>query len=416
MPFLQGDTMFRPICIAACMLFVLQTRSFSYNCDRPGSNWSDSYSVNGKCYCATTFDHGIGAFEVMTPAGLKTVKEICEAVGPGPGKSGNPVYNDIQCGNGPANFAGDEDPDCCPGRTDQGASGCVVIGPMWDLSVFGSGPQASPVTNNDTVYASRGMPLTTLDYYSGVLRNDYDPNGDLFSAELFQDASHGTVSLNDNGTFTYTPEGDYYGTDEFSYRATDGAPSNVSTVTVNIVNGIIVDWDDYSTRNRTKHKMDVPGYLGTEYNNIRSDGSLKILSNLPASIYQVEFLYLAQGESRTATFKVDGSTVTSSLEMGEGEQDTWQSSVLDDVSVNENADLVMEHSGSGIYPDYMVFTPVDATGNTTLRQTRPRVGSGSGLSKTVSSTGIVLTNRSGRTISLRGQVVQSQLNKLLLRD
>lgn len=98
----------------------------------PGNNWSDSYSVDGKCYCATTFDHAIGTYEVDTPVGKRTVQQVCDALGPGPGIEGNPVYNDIQCGNGPANDAGDEG--YCPGRVDQGRSGCCTIGPKWDLS------------------------------------------------------------------------------------------------------------------------------------------------------------------------------------------------------------------------------------------------------------------------------------------
>lgn len=98
----------------------------------PGSNWSDSYSVDGRCYCDTTYDHGIGDVVVDTPVGPRTVREVCEAIGPGPGAEGNPVYNDVQCGNGPPNDAGDED--WCPGRVDQGRDGCCTLGPLWDLS------------------------------------------------------------------------------------------------------------------------------------------------------------------------------------------------------------------------------------------------------------------------------------------
>ncbi len=99
-----------------------------------GIGWADSYSVDGRCYCASSFDHNIGGIEVDTPAGSRTVMEVCEAIGPGPGIEGNPIFNDIQCGNGPANDAGDED--WCPGRVDQGEAGCCVAGPRWDLSVF----------------------------------------------------------------------------------------------------------------------------------------------------------------------------------------------------------------------------------------------------------------------------------------
>lgn len=100
----------------------------------PGSGWHDSYSVGSQCYCETTFDHNIGDIEVDTPVGTRTVREVCDAIGPGPGSDGRPLYNDIQCGNGPANDAGDEDD--CPGRVDIGREGCGHIGPTWDLSVL----------------------------------------------------------------------------------------------------------------------------------------------------------------------------------------------------------------------------------------------------------------------------------------
>ncbi len=99
-----------------------------------GVGWADSYSVGDACYCATTFDHNIGGITVDTPDGPKTVREVCDTLGEGPGIADRPIYNDVQCGNGPANDAGDEDD--CPGRVDIGLEGCGQIGPKWDLSVF----------------------------------------------------------------------------------------------------------------------------------------------------------------------------------------------------------------------------------------------------------------------------------------
>ncbi len=104
--------------------------------DPGGIGWADSYSVGDECYCATTFDHNIGGITVDTPDGPKTVREVCDTLGDGPGIEGRPIYNDVQCGNGPANDAGDEDD--CPGRVDIGRDGCGQIGPKWDLSVFES--------------------------------------------------------------------------------------------------------------------------------------------------------------------------------------------------------------------------------------------------------------------------------------
>jgi hypothetical protein len=95
---------------------------------RVRSGWTDSYSVGDACYCDSTFDHNIGSVRVQTPKGMKTVREVCYLLGPGPGKANRPIYNDIQCGNGPPNDAGDEI--TCPGRTDQG---CKYIGPKWNF-------------------------------------------------------------------------------------------------------------------------------------------------------------------------------------------------------------------------------------------------------------------------------------------
>lgn len=100
----------------------------------PGANWADSYSVGDRCYCATTFDHNIGPIVVDTDIGPMTVFEACELLGEGPfpGGEGRPVYNDVQCGNGPANDAGDED--FCPGRVDLQKTGCTHIGPTWNFT------------------------------------------------------------------------------------------------------------------------------------------------------------------------------------------------------------------------------------------------------------------------------------------
>jgi len=100
----------------------------------PGNNWVDSYSVGDRCYCATTFDHNIGPILVDTDIGTMTVRQACDQLGQGPfpGGAGRPIYNDVQCGNGPANDAGDED--YCPGRVDLAKAGCTHIGPTWNFS------------------------------------------------------------------------------------------------------------------------------------------------------------------------------------------------------------------------------------------------------------------------------------------
>ncbi len=56
----------------------------------------------------------------------------------------------------------------------------------------------------------------------GVLQNDFDPPGDPLTASLVSTTSHGSLTLNSDGSFSYTPNNGFIGTDSFIYRAYDG--------------------------------------------------------------------------------------------------------------------------------------------------------------------------------------------------
>lgn len=73
----------------------------------------------------------------------------------------------------------------------------------------------------------------------GVLANDADPDDDALTAVLDDDVTHGTLDLEADGSFTYTPDHDFHGEDSFTYHASDGGlqSSNVTvTITVNAQN------------------------------------------------------------------------------------------------------------------------------------------------------------------------------------
>lgn len=67
----------------------------------------------------------------------------------------------------------------------------------------------------------------------GVLANDSDIDGDVLQSVLCSGASNGVVMLNTNGSFTYTPNPGFAGSDSFTYRAFDGV-TNSPCVTVSI--------------------------------------------------------------------------------------------------------------------------------------------------------------------------------------
>ena len=78
---------------------------------------------------------------------------------------------------------------------------------------------------------------TTLNQASpGVLANDDDPDTDsTLTAALVTGPSHGTLVLNANGSFTYTPAPGYNGPDSFTYKANDGTvDTNIATVAITV--------------------------------------------------------------------------------------------------------------------------------------------------------------------------------------
>jgi VCBS repeat-containing protein len=69
----------------------------------------------------------------------------------------------------------------------------------------------------------------------GVLANDEDDDGDSLTASRISNPSHGSLTFNSDGSFTYQPNEDYVGTDTFTYRANDGtANSSPATVTITV--------------------------------------------------------------------------------------------------------------------------------------------------------------------------------------
>jgi len=91
-----------------------------------------------------------------------------------------------------------------------------------------------PVANNDTYSVIEDSVLNVVE--PGVLQNDLDVDGDALTVQLQSGVSHGTLTLNANGSFVYTPGLNYYGTDAFTYRAYDGqAYSGIANVTINVI-------------------------------------------------------------------------------------------------------------------------------------------------------------------------------------
>jgi len=65
------------------------------------------------------------------------------------------------------------------------------------------------------------------------LGNDTEVYGANLTAVLVSGSTNGTLNLNSDGGFNYSPATDYYGIDSFIYQVSDGA-TNLGTATVNL--------------------------------------------------------------------------------------------------------------------------------------------------------------------------------------
>lgn len=105
----------------------------------------------------------------------------------------------------------------------------------------------------------------------GVLANDYDNDGGTLEAILITGPAHGTLVLNQDGSFTYTPQPNYFGTDSFEYRANDGSAMSVNSpalvsLTIHPVNDPPVAANDsYSVDEDGYLTVTSPGVLGNDY-------------------------------------------------------------------------------------------------------------------------------------------------------
>jgi VCBS repeat-containing protein len=89
----------------------------------------------------------------------------------------------------------------------------------------------APVAHNDSYSVAHRGVLTVP--APGVLANDTDADGDPLRAQIVTQPLHGFVTLNLDGSFTYTHNGSNSLSDSFLYRASDGV-SNSSPATVSI--------------------------------------------------------------------------------------------------------------------------------------------------------------------------------------
>ncbi|WJH42182.1 Ig-like domain-containing protein [Aliirhizobium terrae] len=86
----------------------------------------------------------------------------------------------------------------------------------------------APIGSDTAISATSGSTTT------GSLPSATDPEGSPVTYGLGTQAQHGTVTINADGSYSYTPVAGYVGSDSFTYTVSDGQATSTYTVTVSV--------------------------------------------------------------------------------------------------------------------------------------------------------------------------------------
>jgi VCBS repeat-containing protein len=137
----------------------------------------------------------------------------------GDGDTGEPIPYDL--GGDPRFFDVPSVPDTGSGTP-----------PIVDMGAYERQLGSAPVASGDTYATPEDTLLTVV--APGVLSNDGDAENDALVVALESGPSHGALTLNAGGSFSYTPALDYNGVDTFTYDLSDSIFTATATVTITV--------------------------------------------------------------------------------------------------------------------------------------------------------------------------------------
>ena len=181
----------------------------------------------------------------------------------------------------------------------------------------------------------------------GVLFGANDPDGDLLTAVLISSPANGTLTLNADGSFTYTPQSTFVGVDTFQIAAFDGEDQSAPVeVRITVQKGNrppTARSNDWTTTNQQTLNVPAPGVL---FGANDPDGDLltAVLISSPAN--------------GTLTLNADGSFTYTPQSTFVG-VDTFQIAAFDGEDQSAPVEVrITVTAAPGSTPSYQVFLPL----------------------------------------------------------
>ncbi|MGH6927667.1 MAG: tandem-95 repeat protein, partial [Dongiaceae bacterium] len=214
-------------------------------------------------------------------------------------------------------------------------------------------------TANDDKYSVGEDGVLSVPVATGVRANDTDPNGDPLTVSVVGDVSNGTLVLNANGSFTYTPDADFSGKDSFTYQVSDGRggiDTATAVITVTNVNDVPVITSGPQSGAVTEIADKAPGENSTIH---QQTGTITFTDADPGNVHVASanaqalgILILAVDQGANAvdwTFRVDDSDIDFLAE-GETRTQTYTVTVDDKNGGTDTQDVTITLTGRNDTP------------------------------------------------------------------
>lgn len=160
----------------------------------------------------------------------------------------------------------------------------------------------APVAGDDTATTDKLSPVTIA-----VLANDTDIENDPLTPTAVTQPAHGGVVISGNDII-YTPDGAFTGVDTFDYTVSDGALTDVATVSVT-VNGVCGDSTvDANEQCDDGNTTGPDGCTPTCQNDRCGDGLANDPKPRTVSAASIKLLAYNCGSAANATFTINGGT------------------------------------------------------------------------------------------------------------
>ncbi|MBD3668861.1 MAG: cadherin-like domain-containing protein [Kangiella sp.] len=144
--------------------------------------------------------------------------------------------------------------------------GILILSVLLLSACDSDGPYRNdPPVNTKPVAVSQSVITETDTTVNGQLEGT-DDDGDSLTFSVSEDVMYGVLTVNSDGSFSYTPDNGYTGSDQFSFVVSDGSATSdpaVVDITINVKQEL---FSSYSRASYSKSGTDEPtGVNGREF-------------------------------------------------------------------------------------------------------------------------------------------------------